>query len=130
MSGALDTSLLLRLFLRDIPEQFERAKLIVFRPGAKYVVSDLAIAEAVYALEAHYHWSRSEVGEFLRGMTSVSELVFNREAILAALQQYVQYASLSFNDCLLAHLAKTAGALPLFTFDHALARRLPEAVEA
>jgi predicted nucleic acid-binding protein len=44
------------------------------------------------------------------------------DAIVAALELFRSRPSLGFSDCLMLHLARKAGHLPLGTFDRALGR--------
>ncbi len=48
---SLDTNIILRMMLRDIPEQCVRIVDLFMRHGVTYKVDDLAIAEAVYVMQ-------------------------------------------------------------------------------
>jgi len=128
-SGSLDTCAVVRIFLNDIPDQHKRVKLLLEQPCAIYGISDLAIIESIYVLEKGYHFTRPQVEDFLIALFSKPNLNFNRPVFLAALPYYLAHPALSFNDCVLASYAKLTNALPLFTFDKQLAKKLPETVE-
>jgi predicted nucleic-acid-binding protein len=57
-SGSLDTNVLLRLLLNDIPEQHESAKGLFKQAGGNLSVADTAIIELAFALHGHYDFSR------------------------------------------------------------------------
>jgi predicted nucleic-acid-binding protein len=128
-SGSLDTCAILRLFLTDIPDQHERIKLLIEQQDSAYHVSDLAIVESIYVLEKGYGFTKKAIEDYLQALISQPNLNLNRQAFLTALPLYRAHTSISFNDCLLATYAKQNEALPLFTFDKSLAKKLPETVE-
>ena len=128
-SGSLDTCTVVRIILNDIPDQHETVKLLLEQPNSNYHISDLAIIESVFLLEKGYHFTRPEVQEYLLALIAKPNLNLNRQVFLAAIPPYLAHRSLSFNDCVLSTYAKLNNALPLFTFDKQLAKKLPEAVE-
>jgi len=128
-SGSLDTNAVVRIFLNDIPDQHERVLLLLSQPDTNYQISDLAIIESVFVLEHHYEFTHKQVEDYLIAIISKPNLSFNRQVFLSAIPYYIAHPSLSFNDCILSVYAKLNDALPLFTFDKQLAKRLPEAVE-
>ncbi|MDR1358591.1 MAG: PIN domain-containing protein [Coriobacteriales bacterium] len=123
VDGSLDTNVLLRLALREIPEQYERAKRLIERPGARFRVSDTAIIEFAYALSAHYGFSRVQVADAISSMGALASIICERAFFNAVVEQYVAHPKLSFEDCYLAEKAKVDDALPLWTFDRKLARQ-------
>ena len=128
-SGSLDTCAVLRIFLNDIPDQHERVKLLLEQQNVVYGISDLAVIESIYVLEKGYNFTRPQVEDYLITLISKSNLNLNRPLFLATLPLYLSHPNLSFNDCALATYAKLTDALPLFTFDHQLAKKLDEVVE-
>ncbi|MCL2492091.1 MAG: PIN domain-containing protein [Coriobacteriia bacterium] len=124
---SLDTNVILRLMLRDIPDQFEAAKKLVHSPGKRFFVSDAALIELVYVLDRHYEFSRSQIVELLSGFMMLKEIDCNREVMQVTLRYFSAHKSLSFTDCYLVAIAKTMNAPPLWTFDKELSKKLPEA---
>lgn len=57
---SLDTNIILRMMLRDIPEQCVRIVDLFMRHGVTYKVDDLAITEAVYVMQGQ-GFSRREI---------------------------------------------------------------------
>jgi predicted nucleic-acid-binding protein len=124
---SLDTNILLRLLLRDIPEQYELALKLVESRKVRYFVSDTAINELVFVLERFYQFSRKQIGQVVEGLLSISTVDCNYELVLSALELYLTNRALSFGDCYLAASAKTMNAAPLWTFDKALASKAESA---
>ena len=124
---SLDTNVLLRLTLKDIPSQFEQAKALIMRDGYRYLVADTAIIEYVFVLERHYRLTRPQIAEMVFGLMTIDKLILNRPLIETALIGYQKYTALSFEDCYLAAVAQSQAALPLWTFDKALAKKHPAA---
>jgi predicted nucleic acid-binding protein len=120
-AGSLDTNVLLRALLNDIPAQHDAAKALIESPGVRYRVSDTALIELAFVLDRHYGFSRSDIAEALSGLTAHPKLSCNTDAITAAADAFVDCPALSFEDCYLAQSAREQNALPLWTFDSKLA---------
>ncbi len=120
---SLDTNVLLRLYLKDIPSQFEAAKRLVETPGKKFTISDTAIIEYVYVLSNHYRLTRAQIAEMLTALMSRTNFLCNRSVFPTALELYRKNPALSFEDCYLAETARIQDATPLWTFDRDLARK-------
>ena len=121
VSPTLDTDLLLRLVLGDIPEQYEIVKSLVTAPGALYRVTDTAIAELVHALLHHYRLSRGQVAEIVRALLADPHLDADRGFLAGVVAVFEHRPSLSYTDCYLAEEARSSGNVPLLTFDRKLA---------
>lgn len=123
MGGSLDTNALLRLLLKDIPEQHQAIKELLTKGGV-FSVADIAIVELVFVLERYYAFSREQVAEAVTGLTQLKEITCNRALFEKALPVYTEHSALSFEDCYLATCAALDNAEPLWTFDKKLARQL------
>jgi len=121
MSATLDTNVVLRLVLRDIPEQYEVVRAMVTARGARYRVTDAVINETVYALIHHYGLSRPQVAEIVRSIIWDPAIEANKDLIESAITLFIEHQALSYTDCYLAEEARISGNVPLFTFDHKLA---------
>ncbi|MCL2882522.1 MAG: PIN domain-containing protein [Coriobacteriia bacterium] len=126
---SLDTNILLRLYLKDIPAQFELAKRLVEAPGKKFTISDTAIIEYVFVLERHYGFTRDQIAEMVTALMSRGNFYCNRTVFPSAIELYRRNQALSFEDCYLAEIARIQEATPLWTFDKALAQKCPVAQE-
>lgn len=117
---AVDTNVLVRLLVRDNPDQVRAAEEFA-APGVW--VSILVLAETVWVLDAVY-----EVGP--ARITSALEMLLNHQyvtlqdadVVTAALDEFRRHPSAGFSDCLVLEIARKVGHLPLGTFDRALSR--------
>ncbi|MCL2803792.1 MAG: hypothetical protein FWD29_07585 [Micrococcales bacterium] len=123
MTATVDTNLLLRLVLRDIPKQYEAVRDLVTVPGARFRVTDMAIAELVHALLHHYGLSRSQVAQIVRTVLWDNAFEANKAMLDAVTSVFEKQGGLSFIDCYLAEEAQVTGNAPLLTFDKALAKQ-------
>ena len=116
---AVDTNLLVRLIIRDDPVQVEAAEAFVTK-GAW--VSHLVLAETVWVLDAIYELTARQVAEAVGMLLDHRELVVERADIAAAaLAQFRRKPGIGYTDCLVLESARSAGHLPLGTFDKGLA---------
>jgi len=120
LAGSLDTNILLRLLLNDIPAQHEIAKNILKSTTKQFIVSDVAILEMVFALESYYQFRRPQVADAVAAVLELEQLNCNRPLLAGVAQQYLEHPKLSFDDCYLAEYARLNGAEPLLTFDKKL----------
>ena len=125
--GSLDTNVLLRALLNDIPEQHLLAKTLIEKPGARYCVADTALIELVFVLERHYRFNREQIADALEGLVMHPKLSCNKSVLLQSAKSFIVHRSLSFEDCYLAQCAKETGSTPLWTFDKRLASQCEEA---
>ena len=117
---AVDTNVLVRLLTRDEPRQSASAEAFIEK-GAW--VSILALAEAVWVLEAVYKRSSPELSTAVEMLLNHESLTIQEsDAVAAALDLFRARPSLGISDCLMLELARKAGHLPLGTFDRSLAK--------
>lgn len=117
---AIDTNVLVRLITRDDSRQTASAESFVEK-GAW--VSVLALAEATWVLATVYEVSSKELAVMIEMLLNHRDLVLQEpEAVAAALELFRARPGLGFSDCLMLHLARKAGHVPLGTFDRNLAR--------
>lgn len=117
---AVDTNILIRLLIRDDAQQADAADQFI-EQGAW--VSILAVAEMMWVLRTEYRKNAAEVAAAVQMLIDHENLTLqDSEAVEAALTLFRARPALGFSDCLILHLARKAGHLPLGTFDRALAR--------
>lgn len=117
---AIDTNVVVHLIVRDDARHTASAE--AFVQGGAWV-SVLALAEATWVLGTVYKLSSSELAAAIEMLLSHRDLALqDPETILAALELFRAKPALGFSDCLMLHLARKAGHLPLGTFDRNLAR--------
>jgi predicted nucleic-acid-binding protein len=115
-----DTNILVRLMTGDDARQTELAERFI-EQGAW--VSILALAEAVWVLRTVYRRNAASVVKAVEMMLASKDVVLeDSDVVAAALELFRSRPSLRFSDCLMLHLARKAGHLPLGTFDRALGR--------
>jgi|ERR1700722_1200942 predicted nucleic-acid-binding protein len=117
---AIDTNVLIRMLIGDDARQTEAADRFIEK-GAW--VSILALAETVWVLRTWYERDATEVAAAVQLLLDHENLILqDSETVEAALKLYRSRPALGFSDCLMLHLARRAGHLPLGTFDRALGR--------
>lgn len=117
---AIDTNVLIRLIVRDAPEQVRSAEAFV-TSGAW--VSHLVLAETMWVLDAVYERSAAQIASALDLLLNHKDLSLQDANVVgAALEQFKRRPALGFSDCLNLEIARKAGHLPLGTFDKDLAR--------
>lgn len=117
---AVDTNVLVRLIVRDDARQTSAAE--TFIAGGAWV-SVLALAEAAWVLTSVYDLNSSELARAIEMLLDHRNLVVqDSETAAQALALFRSRPSIGFSDCLMLHLARKAGHLPLGTFNRNLGR--------
>jgi predicted nucleic-acid-binding protein len=117
---AVDTNVLVRLIVRDQPDQADAAETFIAK-GAW--VSHLVLAATVWVLDAVYERSAKQLAEAVAMLLEHKELtVQDPDVVAAALAQFRKRPSLGFSDCMVLETARKAGHMPLATFDRNLAK--------
>jgi predicted nucleic-acid-binding protein len=88
VSAVLDTNVLVRHLTADPPDQAARAT--AYLAGAdELLLSDIVVAELVYALETVYRVERARVAELLRAVIAFPAIaVLDEVLLLRALELY------------------------------------------
>jgi predicted nucleic-acid-binding protein len=123
MGASIDTNVLARFALKDIPDQFEAALALLDADTGCYQVADAVFIELAYVLEHHYQLGRAAMCEIVRSLLTIDSLAANTEVITASCLAFETHPGLSFTDCYLAEHARQAQAVPLYTFDKKLANQ-------
>ena len=121
--GSIDTNILLRFVLQDVPQQHQAVVQLLKRADSPLLLSDVAIVETAFVLERYYGLDRKSVIEALEVAMEQIELDCNQALIENALFMYGSHPSLSIADCYLASKAMLDGREPLWTFDKKLANQ-------
>ena len=117
---AIDTNVLVRLFTRDDPKQVAAAEAFV-APGAW--ISHVVLVEAVWVLTSVYRRSARDIATAIEMLLQHQSLaVQDSDIVSAALKHYRKTPRAGFSDCLVLEIARSAGRLPLGTFDRPLSR--------
>ena len=115
---AVDTNVLVRLLTRDDHAQAERAETFVAN-GAW--VSHVVLVEATWVLSAVYQFDSKRIATAVEMLLDHETLSIQEpEVVHAALGHLRKKSKASFSDCLILEIARTAGHLPLGSFDRGL----------
>lgn len=127
-TNSLDTNLVVHYILGDVPEQRKLVAQLLRAPNAVYYFTNMALSETFYALEKFYKMPREEITDDLNFFLARYDgiIIYNRALTKLAFPIYLTHPKLSWNDCALAAEAEINHHEPLFTFDKALARQLPQ----
>ena len=121
---ALDSNIILRVITRDDPKQADAAETLMEKAGEKFFVSNLVLAETLWALRRIYGFSGDQTLEILRWLVNRSDIVFQDEqTVRAGLQAMADGGD--FADALIVANARKNGCFMLASFDQDLAKRNP-----
>ena len=117
---AVDTSVLVRLLVRDDAGQVESAEAFA-APGAW--VSHLVLAETVGVLTSVYGLSSDRIATAIAMLLEHDRLVLqDSDVVRAALDDFRGQPSVGFADCLIVGVARKQGHRPVGMFDCAMSR--------
>jgi predicted nucleic-acid-binding protein len=117
---SLDTNAVLRLLLKDVPEQYQAVLTLLKREGVRYHIDDLAMAEVAYVGETLYKMDRKTVAALLGVLFDEPYIMYNKNVFSRAIPFWVEHPKLSFYDSYLVWAAEIAGRTPYWTFDKKL----------
>src|SRR3954467_10914560 len=102
----VDTNVLVRLIVRDDARQVAAAEAFLSHGGW---VSTLALAEAVWVLDAVYGRSASDITTAIEMLLQNKNLIMQHDDVIAgALDLFRSRPSLGFSDCLMLETARHA----------------------
>lgn len=117
---AVDTNVLVRLMVRDDPEQVDAAETFVVQ-GAW--TSLLVLMETIWVLESVYGLSRRQIGTVIGMLLEHDSVTLQHEdAVRRAHAAFERHPSVGFSDCLIVEAARKAGHIPVGTFDKVMSR--------
>lgn len=117
--NSLDTNVVLRFLLGDIPAQEDTAKQVI-RSSTSYV-TDVVLTEVVFVLERVIEMERVDIVRLVGAFLSLPNLVYNNYLLDDTLDLYGKKPSLSFVDCYAA-TETMVYKNTLYTFDKQLAK--------
>ena len=119
-STSLDSNVVLRLILNDVPDQSARAaEYVGHRPC---YVTDVVVAECVFVLEKVYKLDRNFIKNSMATLFGLDSLSLNETRIEETFDLYVSLRTLSFTDCYSVAEA-TLKTNELLTFDRAIIKK-------
>ncbi|HVT09592.1 MAG TPA: type II toxin-antitoxin system VapC family toxin [Polyangia bacterium] len=117
---AADTNVVVRLLVRDEPDQVRAAQ--DFIAGGTWI-SHVVLVEAAWVLSTIYQLGTAAIAQGVEMLLNDRDFVLqDPETVKGALRTFRSRPKLGFNDCLILEIARRAGHLPLGTFDRELAR--------
>jgi predicted nucleic-acid-binding protein len=123
--ASVDTNVLLRWLLGDVPKQAERVDQLI-ASGTTLLVEDAALIEVVFVLERVMLLSRASVAQAIATIISTAAFDLDRESWRTVSADYVAHPKLSVADVYLARRAVKQGATPLYTSDRKVASQLAD----
>ena len=124
---AIDTNLLVRLFVNDDAAQAQKVRALFDRhaddDGALWV-ADIVLVELVWALDRVYARPRAQIALALHALASNATVRLESAAALPEATALYAAGPADFADCLLAVKAVRAGCQSLRSFDRKM-RALP-----
>ncbi len=118
MTG-LDTNVVVRFFVEDDPDQFQRAGNLLrsFTPQDPGFISLVCLAEWVWVMRSQYRVSKALILEFLDRLLEAPELMFEHQAAVAEAVRQFAAGTCDFADHLIEKVGKSAGCDRTVTFD-------------
>jgi len=117
---AVDTNVLVRLIVRDEPNQVRAAEEFVAK-GAW--VSHLVLAESLWVLDSVFELSRKQMTVAVEMLLNHRDLTLqDADVVTSALEHFRTRPGVGFSDCLVLEIARKAGHLPIGSFDRDFAR--------
>lgn len=113
---SLDTNIVLRFLLNDIPSQNLKAKALLSKSPT--YVSDVVVTEAVFVMESFFALDRASVAHLIKMFLVVPGLI-SSFFLPDVIDLYLARPALSWVDCYVAIEAKISGN-NLYTFDKKL----------
>ncbi len=113
---SLDTNIVLRYLINDVPSQHAKAKLLIAK--SPNYVSDVVIAETVFVMESFFQLERLSIVHLMKMLIAAPGLItsfFLHDVV----DLYLARPALSWVDCYAAVEARISGN-DLYTFDKKL----------
>ncbi|RJG43700.1 type II toxin-antitoxin system VapC family toxin [Mesorhizobium sp. DCY119] len=123
----VDTNVLLRILVRDEPEQTRNALEFIENRTSDdpAFVSLIVVAELVWALRQRYDYPMKDIRRLLSAMLEAREFIFEEEALLVDLFNSAESGRGDVADHLIAYSATRAGCTHTVTFDQRAAKAIP-----
>lgn len=122
----LDTNVLVRFLVQDIPHHAVRASALVDRVAAGEInirFPDTVVFETIYILQRVYSISKLDIVDALTKVIEHPGVILDhKESVLSALEFWSHTGGLSFADCYHLALAANLGFTEIYSFDKAMGR--------
>lgn len=124
MNATIDTNILLRFLLKDVPKQAEAARQKfqeAKQTKTQLFVPQIVIFEVVFALTRVYKFDKNEVVEAIKSLLAAEFLNIQDKEIFGSTLSLFVKRNISLADCFIVAFSNLHKA-PLFTFDKGLAK--------
>jgi len=115
--NSLDTNIVLRYLLNDIPDQADKARHAIATSGC--YVTDVVVMEIIFVLEKVIEVERQDILQLLKAFLSLPNIIYNDYFLDQTIDLYGARRTLSIVDCYAATEAKVYGNT-LLSFDKEL----------
>lgn len=122
--SAVDTNVLVRYYVRDDEEQFEKALKIFQQATIQYpiYINHIVLTEWVWVLTRAYKIPKKSILEELEIMLESKEIELEgKQTIRSAIKEF-KHSKADFSDCLISAKNQTASKAPTYTFDKKASR--------
>ena len=121
---ALDTNVLMRYLVGDVPQQAEAARVLIdgLTPDEPGYICREVVLEVAWVLGRSYGFTRRQVAEALMDLTASDTLVVENSDDVAAAAYRFRQGGVGFSDLMILRAAERANSTPLQTFDQRFAR--------
>ncbi|MBQ3441148.1 PIN domain-containing protein [Candidatus Saccharibacteria bacterium] len=124
----LDTNIVLRIVLNDVPKLTDEVIHLLIDDSRTFLIPDVVFCEMIHILTKKIGYTRvNAVREITKALSAFYNLSYDLHIVTEVFNDYVTHPALSFEDCYLAYYATKNGAKPLWTFDQKLAKESPVA---
>jgi predicted nucleic-acid-binding protein len=120
----IDTNVLIRLFVRDDPQQLKLARRLLksLTPQQPGWISLANLLEIEWVLRSVYNHDRAGVARIIDSLLALNTVVVEQPETVARALFYFRKGKAGFTDCLISASAHTAGCTKVVTFDAIAAR--------
>jgi predicted nucleic-acid-binding protein len=120
----IDTNVLIRLFVRDEPNQLKLARkfLKTLTPDEPGWISVANLLEIEWVLRSAYKHDRAGVARIIDSLLTLNTVVVEQSETVARALVVFRAGKAGFADCLIAASAGAAGCKKVVTFDSIAAR--------
>ncbi len=119
---SVDTNVLVRALTGDDPVQSPAARAFIQEHGPVWV-AQVVLIETIWVLESVYGCGKPQLVEALKRIIDNKDLALEDPLVVrAGLELYQATTKVGFSDCVVLEKARSAGHLPLATFDKALGK--------
>lgn len=116
----IDTNVLVRYIAQDDPAQSVRATRLIegeCSPDEPGYIGLVVLVESVWVSESLYDATREEVGEIVRRILSIRQLVVERAEVAWKALRAFESSRADFADCVIHHVGLADGCERVVTFD-------------